>query len=271
MRFSQRSQRRRAKCVDPSDGLALEPHYLPVRARVRLNPLIQPPPDDGMDRIYLKWNMLFPSAQCRLSTDESQVSWNNGRDLPATNPPVTSMRIVSESFPFMFKITAKDLNVGVTCGDLIDAVADNFSTLSSQSDYELLPPEKQDEVLKAYQHNRSTASDVLRDSLGIGMRRLDFLCKDTMFGGLVEDNALVKRRYGDLLPGSFALRCVREATCVDSGGNGGSTIGVERWAFRRVFLRCLLIFRKFVQCCSSWKQHAEFVRCLHSGVAHSIL
>ena len=188
----------------------LEPLLLRVvGAQVVPNPLINPP-DDNVGVPRLKWNMVFPSSQCHRSTDGTHVSWSNGRDQPATFPRVTFMRIVSESYPFMLNISAKDRqHAGVTCGELIDAIADDFSTLSSRSDYEALPAQKRDEVLEAYKHNRLTAYDVVGDKLGPAMRRMDFLCEDTMFGGVVVDDVLVKRLCGELLPSSFVLRCSR--------------------------------------------------------------
>ena len=53
----------------------LEPFLVKVvNARLELNPLLAPPPDDDRSRPYLKWNMLFPTAQCRKSTDPGHRS-----------------------------------------------------------------------------------------------------------------------------------------------------------------------------------------------------
>ena len=189
-------------CCDSSDGPVLEPLLLHVvGARVKLNPLIQPPPDDAVDRRHLEWNMRLPSTQCQQST-RAHVPWSYSCNQPATFPRVSLMRIVSESFPFVFNIPAKDSHVGVTCGDLIDNMADNFSKWSSQRDYETLPAEKRKKVQETYWCHRRTA-----DSPG-PMQMLDFLCEDMMFGGVVVDDTLVKRRYGNLPPSIFALICI---------------------------------------------------------------
>ena len=192
------------------DGPVLEPFLLRVvGAQISINPLIMPPPDDGSDRTHLQWNMLYPSAQCRKSTDDPHISWHSGRDEPATFPRITSMRIVCDLFPWIFSINARDRNVGVTCGEVIDTLAEKFSRLSSGTDYDTLTPRRKNQVSEAYTHNRSTAYGVPGGTLGRGMRRLDFLGKDTMFGGLVLDEAMLRRTCGDVLPCMFVLNCLR--------------------------------------------------------------
>jgi len=153
--------------------------------------------------------MLFSSAQCRRSTDDAHISWQKGRQEPATFPRVTYLRIVSDLFPWMFTIHATKKAIGVTCGEVIDTLAESFSLLSSKKDYDALVPRRRNKVSEAYTHNRSTAYGVPGGTLGQGMRRLDFLCKDTMFGGLVADEVLLRKLCGELLPGTFVLRCMR--------------------------------------------------------------
>lgn len=191
-------------------GPVLEPFIIRVvRAKIIINPLLQPPPDDGSDRPHLQWNMVYTSAQCRKSTDERHVSWHSGRDEPATFPRVTFLRIVSPLFPWTFGIRAKNPKVGVTCGDVVDALAENFMLLSSAEDFAVLPGRRQNHIAEAYRHNRSTAFGVPGGMLGEGMRRFDFLCKDTMYGGIVEDEALLRRLCGDVIPCTFVLNCLR--------------------------------------------------------------
>jgi len=119
------------------------------------------------------------------------------------------MRIVCDLFPWIFSINARGQNVGVTCGEVIDTLAENFSRLSSATDYETLTPRRKNQVSEAYTHNRSTAYGVPGGTLGRGMRRLDFLGKDTMYGGLVLDEIMLRRTCGDVLPCMFVLNCQR--------------------------------------------------------------
>jgi hypothetical protein len=119
------------------------------------------------------------------------------------------MRIISELFPWILTVTGRDRTAGVTCGEVIDTLAENFSRLSSGADYDTLSTRRKNQVSEAYQHNRSTAYGVPGGTLGRGMRRLDFLGKDTIYGGIAPDEAALRRLCGDVLPCMFVLNCQR--------------------------------------------------------------
>ncbi|KAF9464578.1 hypothetical protein BDZ94DRAFT_1256068 [Collybia nuda] len=190
-------------------GPVLEPFLVRiVGAQIKVNPLLQPVPDEA-DRPYLKWNMLFPSSNCQRSTDPSHISWVEGRHEPATFPRVSSLQIVSDGFPWMVKVEARRPETGVTCGDVIDRLSGSMNTLSSGADYEALPPHKKRLIAEAYQHNRSRAHGVPGGMLEVGMKRLDFLGKDTIFGGIVNDEEYLTRHAGVVLPCTFVLKCLR--------------------------------------------------------------
>jgi hypothetical protein len=169
---------------------------------------MQPLPDSG-GQPYLKWNMLFPSNQCQRSDDPVHMSWSNGRHEPATFPRITFVRLVSEAFPWVINITARNREIGVTCGDLIDYISRDMYHLTGQAEYEALPSAKKRIVGEAYRHNRSRAHGVPGGQLNPGMLRLDWLGLDTMFGGIRENDRLVRRVCGDVLPCTFELVCVR--------------------------------------------------------------
>ncbi|KAJ7491077.1 hypothetical protein FB451DRAFT_1221953 [Mycena latifolia] len=193
----------------PNYGPVLEPFLIrAVRAHVRLNPLVHPLPETG-GQPYLKWNMLFPSNQCQRSDDPVHLSWSKGRQEPVTFPRVTFVRLVSDAFPWVINITARDRNIGVTCGDLIDYVSRDMYQLTSQAEFEALPSARKRTVTEAYRHNRSRANGVPGGQLNPGMLRLDWLGLDTMFGGVRENDRLVRRVCGDVLPCTFELVCVR--------------------------------------------------------------
>ncbi|KAJ7778760.1 hypothetical protein DFH07DRAFT_1056151 [Mycena maculata] len=194
----------------PHYGPVLEPFLIrAVRAHVRLNPLVQPLPDTGGPQPYLKWNMLFPSNQCQRSDDAPHLSWSKGRQEPATFPRVTYLRLVSETFPWTINISARNRDIGVTCGELIDYLSRDMYQLTGQSEYEALSSARKRVVGEAYRHNRSRAHGVPGGQLNPGMLRLDWLGQDTMFGGVRENDRLVKRVCGDVLPCTFELVCVR--------------------------------------------------------------
>ena len=193
------------------DGPVLEPFLLKVvGARVRVNPLLEPVPENGEDRPHLKWNMLFKTNACQRSTDPSHVSWYKGRDAPATFPRVTKINLVSETFPWMVTIHAADPNVGVICGEVIDGLSEDLHKLTSGADYKAQPDAKKHMIGESYRYNRSRAGGVPGGRLGEGLRRMDFLGRDAVFGGVVNDERLVKKLVGEVLPATFVVRCVRQ-------------------------------------------------------------
>ena len=69
-------------------------------------------------------------------------------------------------------------------------------------------------VQQSYWHNRSPSHDVPGGRLGQGMRRVDWLCRNSMFGGLVgeEERRYIQERMGYReakreMVGVFVLHC----------------------------------------------------------------
>ena len=181
-----------------------------MRADVKLNPLISPLPEDGSDQVHLNWNMLFPTSMVQRSTDPSHISWSKGRDAPATFPRVSSLRLVSDTIPWVLNVEATDIGIGVTCGEVIDSIEEQLVKFSDKRDYERLTPSLRQEVVEAYRRNRSRGPDVPGGRrLGEGMKRLDFLRQDTMFAGIEVNDRVVKRLCGDVFPCVFVLKCSR--------------------------------------------------------------
>lgn len=174
---------------------------------VRLNPLITPLPEDGSDQVHLSWNMLFPTSTVQRSTDPSHISWSKGRDAPATFPRISSLRIVSDTIPWVLSVKAKDNSIGVTCGEVIDSIGYQLGKFSDKNDYDRLASSLRPEVASAYRRNRSREPGVPGGQLGQGMKRLDFLRQDTMFAGIESNDRVVKRVCGDVLPCVFVLKC----------------------------------------------------------------
>ena len=174
---------------------------------MKLNPLISPLPEDGPDRVHLNWNMLFPTSTVQRSIDPSHISWSKGRDAPATFPRVSSLRLVSDTIPWMLNVEARDIGTGVTCGEVIDSIGQQLSKFSDKRDYERLTVNLRQEVGSAYRRNRSREPGVPGGQLGEGMKRLDFLRQDTMFAGIEVNDRVVRRVCGDVLPCVFVLKC----------------------------------------------------------------
>ncbi|PPQ79654.1 hypothetical protein CVT26_015780 [Gymnopilus dilepis] len=209
--------------VNPKDGLdhappfARGPHYGPVlepfiahvvQANIKTNPLISCLPDDGSDQVHLKWNMLFPTSTIQRSDDKPYVSWLNGRDDPATYPRITSLRIVTDTIPWMIEVKAQNKDLGVTCGEVIESICHELVKFSNKADFMSLSTHEQRDVSAAYTHNRSRDPSVPGGMLGTGMKRLDFLRRNTMFGGIEKNDNAVKRITGEALPCTFVMRCL---------------------------------------------------------------
>ena len=94
----------------------------------------------------------------------------------------------------------------VTCGDVLDQLSDFLMALQDKKAYESLPHQQQAAVNKAYYYNRSRVpnDDVPGGRLGNGIRRVDWLGWDTMFGGVEggsEAARMVNERLGiDMVP-----------------------------------------------------------------------
>ncbi|CAK5279175.1 unnamed protein product [Mycena citricolor] len=194
----------------PHYGPVLEPFLVrAVKAHPVVNPLLQPP-QESTDRVYLKWNMLFASGQCQRSDDPPHMSWAKDRGQPATFPRVTSLRLISETFPWPINISARNREIGVTCGDVIDQMARDMSSMIPQAEYEKAASRaKQTQINNAYRHNRSRAIGVPGGQLNQGLLHLDWLCEFTMYGGIRDNERLVKQICGEVMPCTFELVCVR--------------------------------------------------------------
>ncbi|KAG6879899.1 hypothetical protein C0992_009890 [Termitomyces sp. T32_za158] len=189
--------------LDPFEVQILQP------VQSRINPLLEPIADAAPDRPHLRWNMLFRSNDCYLSTDGPHVSWYKGRDEPATFPRVTRLTIVSETFPWTIPIESSNPAIGVTCGEVIDQLSANLSHLTSKQDFEALDRERQTVVAQVYRKNRSRNPGVPGGMLGEGLRRLDYLGKDIMFGGIYRDDQVVFRLLGTRPPCHYVLKCMK--------------------------------------------------------------
>ncbi|KAF9063684.1 hypothetical protein BDP27DRAFT_227767 [Rhodocollybia butyracea] len=205
--------------MDLMDEFAEGPHYGPVlepflthvlQVIPRINPLIRPPPLEigDADHPFLKWNMLWASNMIQRSNDNAQTSWSDGRNSPATFPRITSMRILPNILPFTIEVHAEKPDIGVTCGDVAEAIHNSMRKHCGQSDFDCVPANRKRMVSEAYRHNRSRAYGVPGGTLGEGLRRMDFLGKETMFGGIREDPGAVMRVCGEILPCTWILDCM---------------------------------------------------------------
>ncbi|KZT11139.1 uncharacterized protein LAESUDRAFT_734088 [Laetiporus sulphureus 93-53] len=198
------------------DKFAEGPHYGPVlsplmvkkvKARLQLNPLLMPPPEEE-GRDYIKWNMLFSTAQCQRSSDPAYRSWSDGRNAPATWPRVSSLRLISRHIPWPIEISV-DEAVGVTCGDVIEGIHTYMNGRVLQRQFDSASADHKRVISDAFYHNRSTAQGVPGGRLPQTLLRFDWLGQDTMFGGITINEQFVQEVCGGPLPCVFELLCRR--------------------------------------------------------------
>ena len=179
-----------------------------VGAKLQMNPLLLPLGDEE-HHPHIQWNMLFSTAHCHRSTDPSHRSWSNGRQEPATFPRVTELRLVSRVFPSIVDIRATNRAIGITCGDLIEQLSDHLQRRLRKEDYESAPAPRRRAIRDAYHHNRSRSTGVPGGQLGDGLKSLDWLGTQTMFGGIEQNEQLLLERFNVVMP------CVLELICVE--------------------------------------------------------
>jgi hypothetical protein len=193
----------------------LEPMLIKaVGAKLEINPLLLPIGDDD-ERPHLRWNMLFSTAHCHRSTDPTHRSWSNGRQEPATFPRVTALRLISDVFPWILDIKATSTTTGVTCGDVIEQLSDHLQRRLRKEDYEGASGIKRRAIRDAYHHNRSRNAGVPGGQLGDGLKALDWLGSQTMFGGALLNETLVRDRFNVVMPCMLELVCVERPLVAD--------------------------------------------------------
>lgn len=187
--------------------MSAEAHILEVQFEI--NPLLLPPDDSATE--YLKWDMVFETNYCYLTTDPATVSWQRGRNQPATFPRVQSLRLVSRLLPYSIDVHTSHLDVGVTCGEVIETIGRVLHEKASQSEYEArLPRDRQHQVALSYHRNRSREPDVPGGRLSSGLLKLDVLGRNSMFGGIKLDAAFARAACGADMPATFELVCGRK-------------------------------------------------------------
>ena len=206
LNLSSNSNRWLTQSCRRADGPVLEPFLAKiVGACIKVNPLLAPPSDTQDD--YLRWNMLFHTGNCYRTT-ESHRSWVRGRNAPATHPRVTYVRIISRAFPWMIHARAHNPKLGVTCGEVLDAISTFMYGNVAKKEYEHLPSGRKWQIREGYRFNRSTDHNAPGGCLGESLKRLDWLGATSRFGGLVTNDTFVMEHCGDVLPCIFELKCL---------------------------------------------------------------
>jgi hypothetical protein len=142
-----------------------------------------------------------------MSDDRQYPRWVEGRNHPATLPRLTSLRIVSQSFPWAITINTADKAIGLTCGEVIDGIDHFLRETISRKIFEGAHYQRKKDITSAYHLNRSMDQHgVPRTNLGEGLRRLDWLLDNTMYGGVTANSHFVHVEHGDF-PATVELYC----------------------------------------------------------------
>ncbi|KII89362.1 hypothetical protein PLICRDRAFT_175555 [Plicaturopsis crispa FD-325 SS-3] len=193
-------------------GLVLQPTILPhVDTCLELNPLLRLPSlNESPNQHRINWEMVFPSTYARCSHAVSETTWSEYLHSPATSPRLRKIYILSKSFPWLIFANPEDANVGVTCGDIIDAIYSYLLLVVRQNEIRYLASSELDASKAAYVHHRTRkdahgepAASLMR--LSAAMRRIDWLASKSFFRGLDRDDAYVAHRFGTDLPAAFIL------------------------------------------------------------------
>ena len=117
-----------------------------VWPKIQINPLIEYASGDTADRVHLKWNMTFPASRIRRSDEGKSAKWTRGRNEPATFPQLPGMLLVSESIPWRIQVEARNTELGVTCGEILECISQELSRLATKEEYATLSAENQREL-----------------------------------------------------------------------------------------------------------------------------
>ncbi|KAF9494050.1 hypothetical protein BDN71DRAFT_1449377 [Pleurotus eryngii] len=165
----------------------------------------------------LQWDMLFPSTYAH-GTSGDPSAWANKREEAATSPRVAMLNLVSKTFPWTISVRASHSQLGVSCSDVIEAISRFLGQLVSQQEFLGFPAATQQMVTECYYQNRDMAREVLGvNGLGEGIKRLDWLGMETIFGGIEHNDRLLREICGGAPPPlTFALLRIRKSSSTNT-------------------------------------------------------
>lgn len=194
-----------------------------LQATPELNPLLGPVPSPGdkSGQHCVSWEILFPpSSYACASPAMSKSAWADHLRSPATFPRLRKLFIVSRSFPWVIIAHAEDPNIGITCGDVLDEIYEYLFDLVLQEEVDAVPASDLETFVAAYEANRSRADRRGEPALSLtkrtkAMRQVDWLARNTFFGGLARDDAYIAERFNTAMPAAFILRVQDTAMTVN--------------------------------------------------------
>lgn len=185
----------------PALGL-LEIRHLELE--ISFNPLLQSL-SAAPNSTTIVWNLIFPTTHARSPSDPGGETWLQDRLGPALFPSLSQIRIISRAFPWIIDIKSERPRKALTCRDITDQIYQFLCVLLDPLEMGNVPPVHKRAMSAAYRVNRSQDIPAAMFKSSAGMRRIDWLCRDTIFGGLVEDRQYIAERLSEFTPGTFVL------------------------------------------------------------------
>ncbi|KAL4265805.1 DUF6699 domain-containing protein [Pleurotus pulmonarius] len=162
----------------------------PAQPEIKFHQMFLPASSNDNRSSTLHWDMLFPSTYAQGNSSDPSA-WVNKREEAATSPRVAMLNLVSRAFPWTISVRASHSQLGVSCSDVIEAISRFLGQLVSQQEFLGFPAATQQMVTECYYQNRDVAREVLGvDGLGEGIKRLDWLGMETIFGGIEHNDRL---------------------------------------------------------------------------------
>lgn len=191
-----------------SDGPILGPQAaLKVEPEFSIHPFLLPRSvEEGTIDTSITWNIIYPGSYARIPGDPSGESWFERRVEVATFPRMTHIRVISRAFPWIIHVASSTEHAALTCKDVLEQVHKYLCELLSPLEMDDVTPEHRRNMSLAYRANRSQDIPAKIFTGSAGLRKMDWLAKNTMFEGLEEDKEYIAERLTVFMSGTFVLR-----------------------------------------------------------------
>ncbi|KZT54335.1 hypothetical protein CALCODRAFT_499961 [Calocera cornea HHB12733] len=163
---------------------------------VEINPLLATG-SDSKPVPALQWNLAFPQSTAKKAGDDTgRALGMDDRQIPATWPAIKKMTIVLDD-PNLSRweiLVVGNRGGCVTVGDVLAAVHSGLQAMIHPSEWEAISSNQSTHVRQYWKRivawanfNRSTDPRAPGGHMANSMQRIDFLCANTIWGGIKAD------------------------------------------------------------------------------------
>ncbi|KAK0195987.1 hypothetical protein F5146DRAFT_1133426 [Armillaria mellea] len=171
-----------------------------------LNPvLLAPSPDSD----HIVWNMISHPSTAKRVRDGVEEPFDSFRYEPASSPRLTTLNVISPSFPWIIDLRPRDSNVGVTVGDVLSELFFYLQVALRSVELDRTSPEYRASIVET-----SVARKELVPEESFGLQLIDWTLGKTQFLRLEWDEKYMTERH---MPASPDLYVVRTTTPVPIG------------------------------------------------------